>query len=141
MFYLLHWACFRHDTHLRLNRLYLVGSLALAHLVPLVPVPSPFRYEPAVAVVSGLVDEGTVPRRGIGLDSDALLALYFLGAAAVVLRLSWNLVQLERLLRRGQVADCGGQRVVFVEDDVPPFSFLGLIFVRRPQDGCAPSRT
>jgi len=135
VFYLLHWACFRHDSHLRLHRLYLVGSLALAHLVPLVPVPSPFRYESDVAVGSGLVDEGTGSVAAADW-TDALLALYFLGAAVVVLRLSWNLFQLGRLLRRGQVADCGGQRVVFVEDDMPPFSFLGLIFVRRPADGC-----
>jgi hypothetical protein len=134
VFYGLHRVLLRHDTHFRLNRLYLVGSLLAAHLVPLVPVPSPFRREAEVLLVPELADVGTVAAVSWAW-TDALFALYFLGAGTVVLRLSWHLFQLARLLRRGEVADCGGQRVVLVDDDVPPFSFLGMIFVHRPPDG------
>jgi hypothetical protein len=68
--------------------------------------------------------------------TDLLLAVYFLGAAVVVFRLSWHGLQLARLLRQAHVVHWDGQRVVLLDDDVPPFSFLGLVFVRRPaEDG------
>ena len=132
--YGLHWVCFRRETHLSLNRAYLVGALVLAHVIPIVPVPSPFGRPVDATGPSVLADVAAIPA-ATWAWTDALLAVYFAGAAVVVFRLAWHLIQLARLLWRGQVADCAGDRVVFVEDAVAPFSFLGLIFVCRPPDG------
>ena len=70
-----------------------------------------------------------------GTGSSALLWLYAAGAAFVFLRLAWHLAHLLLIARRHPVVHRDGVRVVYVEEDCPPFSFFRTAFVHRPAEG------
>jgi hypothetical protein len=97
-------------------------------------VTSPFRR---VVVPAGAVEDldGALATAG-GWDwQTAILWLYAAGAALVFLRLAWHLAHLLLIARRHPVAHRDGVRVVYVEEDCPPFSFLRTAFVHRPAPG------
>lgn len=131
VFYLLYRAFLRHDTHFHLGRLYLVGSLVLAFGLPLVDLPSPFRTVAAPSFPLDTIDAGQM---SVGRVDWAAVAtgLYLMGAGAMLIRLGWHLWRLGRLSNRQPVVLQGGLRMVYLDEDGPPFSFLRTVFVHRP---------
>lgn len=63
------------------------------------------------------------------------VGLYLLGAGAMLIRLGWRLARLARLSSREPIVFPDGLRVVYLEDDCPPFSFFRTVFVPRPSEG------
>ena len=61
--------------------------------------------------------------------------LYAAGAAVVFLRLAWHLAHLVLIARQHPVVHRDGVRVVYVDEDCPPFSFFRTAFVHRPAAG------
>lgn len=134
VFYGVYRVAVKNDTHFHAGRLYLLASLAAAHLLPLFRVTSPFRR---VVVPAGAVEDldAAVAAAG-GWDwQTGILWLYAAGAALVFLRLAWHLAHLLLIARRHPVVHRDGVRVVYVEEDCPPFSFLRTAFVHRPAAG------
>jgi hypothetical protein len=134
VFYAVYRLVLRDDTHFQAGRLYLLSTLAAACLVPLVHLTSPFRQ---VVVPAGLLE---------GLDGPArsadgwtwplvLVSIYAAGAALVLSRLAVSLVRLLLIARRHPAVDRDGVRVVYVDEDCPPFSFLRTAFVHCPPTG------
>jgi hypothetical protein len=132
VFYLLYRAFLRHDTHFHLSRLYLAGSLVLAFALPLVDLPSPFRTVGPSSVSLGPVDPALIPADGVDWAAVAT-GLYLMGAGAMLIRLGWHLWQLGRLSNREPVVLADGLRVVYLDDDGPPFSFMRTVFVHCPE--------
>lgn len=134
VFYLIHRAFLRHDTHFNLSRLYLVGSLVLAFGLPLVDLPSPFRTVAAPGVAVASADLAGIPAGGVDWTQVAA-GLYLLGAGLMLIRLGWRLSRLARLSNREPVVLPDGLQMVYLEDDCPPFSFFRTVFVPRPSQG------
>ena len=135
VFYGVYRLAVKNDTHFQAGRLYLLVSLAAAYLLPLFPVTSPFRRVVIPAGAAGGPRQRAVAA-GAGWDwQQALLWLYAAGAALVFLRLAWHLAHLLLIARRHPVVHRDGVRVVYVEEDCPPFSFLRTAFVHRPAEG------
>ncbi len=134
LFYGLFRLALKNDTHFRAGRAYLLASLLAAHLLPLVRVASPFR----ATVLSALPQEGLDAAVSAGAGwtwVDAVTWLYLAGAVLVFGRLAWHLSHL-LLIARGQPAvRRAGIRLVYIDEDCPPFSFLGTAFVHRPAGG------
>jgi hypothetical protein len=124
----------KNDSHFQACRLYLLASLVAAHVLPLVRVTSPFRR---VVVPAGfLADLDATMASASGWSwQQALIWVYAAGAAFVFLRLAWHLWRLLRVARRHPVAYRDGVRVVYVDEDCPPFSFFRTAFVHRPTAG------
>lgn len=136
LFYAFFLAVLRRETYFHLNRLYLVGSLLLAFLLPAFPVASPFLTAPigaAGARPPAMAASTPAPFS----PAAALPFVYAAGAAFFLLRLGAHLVRLAGLVRRSGIRRAGAYRIVAVDRDFAPFSFLGLVFInaRRIADG------
>ena len=134
VFYGLYRLALKNDTHFQTCRLYLLASLAAAYLLPLVHVTSPFRH---VVIPAGALDDfQPAPAAAAGWGwQQALLWVYAAGAAFVLLRLGWHLWRLLVIARRHPAVQRDGVRVVYVDEDCPPFSFFRTAFVHRPAEG------
>ena len=134
VFYGVYRLALKDDTHFGTGRLYLLASLVAAHLVPLFHVTSPFRQ--VVVPADASVDLDTTAAAAAGWTwEQALLWLYAAGAVFVLLRLAWHLARLLLIARRHPAVHRDGVRVVYVEEDCPPFSFFRTAFVHRPAEG------
>jgi hypothetical protein len=134
VFYGVYRLALKNDTHFQMGRLYLLGSLAAAHLLPLAHITSPFRE---VIVPAGALEDvdATVATAAGWTWQQPLLWLYAAGAAFVFVRLAWHLAHLILIARRRTVVHRDGVRVVYVDEDCPPFSFFRTAFVHRPAEG------
>ena len=95
---------------------------------------SPFRQVVVPAGALGDLDAAVATAGGWDWQQ-ALLWLYAAGAALVFLRLAWHLAHLVLIARRHPVVHRDGVRVVYVDEDCPPFSFFRTAFVHRPAEG------
>ncbi len=134
VFYGVYRLALKNDTHFQTGRLYLLASLVAAHLIPLFHVTSPFRR--VIVPAGSPSDLGATVATVSGWDwQQPLLWLYAAGAAFVFLRLAWHLAHLVLIARRYPVVHRDGVRVVYVDEDCPPFSFFRTAFVHRPAEG------
>ena len=134
VFYGVYRLALKDDTHFQTSRLYLLASLAAAHVLPLVHVTSPFRQ--VVVPLVSLEDVDAAAALAAPWDwQRGLLWLYAAGAVLVLLRLGWHLRHLLLIARRYPAVQRDGVRVVYVEEDCPPFSFFRTAFVHRPAAG------
>jgi hypothetical protein len=134
VFYAVYRLALKDDTHFGTGRLYLLASLVVAHLAPLVHITSPFRQ--VVVPAGALEDLDTTAAAAAGWTWEhALIWLYAAGAFFVFLRLAWHLAHLIRIARQHAVVHRDGVRVVYVDEDCPPFSFFRTAFVHRPAAG------
>jgi hypothetical protein len=119
----------RKETYFRLNRLFLVGGLFLSFLIPAFPIASPFRTAPAPAL-SGSAD---FPFESApSLDAFGVLSiLYAAGVLVFLVRFGGHLARLGGVVRRRGIRRLQGLRIVAVEREFSPFSFLGLVFVNE----------
>jgi hypothetical protein len=134
VFYGVYRLALKNDSHFQACRLYLLASLVAAHVLPLVRVTSPFRR---VVVPGGSLtdlDATMAGATGWGWEQ-ALVGVYAAGATVVFLRLAWHLWRLLLVARRHPVVHRDGVRVVYVDEDCPPFSFFRTAFVHRPTAG------
>lgn len=134
LFYGLFRLALKNDTHFRAGRVYLLASLVAAHVLPLVHVASPFRGTVVVALPRESLD-AAVSAAGGWTWVDAATWLYLAGATLVFLRLAWHLRHLLLIARRRPAVHRAGIRLVYIDEDCPPFSFLGTAFVHRPAAG------
>ena len=134
VFYALYRVFLKNDTHFQTSRFYLLGSLLIAYVLPLVHVTSPFRQ----AVVPAATLEGldSMVTSASAWDwRQVVLGIYVSGAVFVLLRFGWHLRHLMLAMRRQPVVRQAGVQVVYVEEDCPPFSFFRTAFVHRPAAG------
>ena len=127
-FYAVYWLFLKNETFFSLNRCYLVSALVLSFLIPGLGLPSPFRTVLIPSVPSGFLPSAAVSSRSFGWG-DLLLALYAAGALLFFARLVFHLVKLGAVVwRRGwrRHLDC---KVVSVDREFAPFSFLNFVFL------------
>jgi hypothetical protein len=134
VFYGVYRLALKDDSHFQTCRLYLLASLVAAHLLPLVHVTSPFRR--IIVPAGSLNDLDVAMVAGSGSRwPEALAWVYAAGAAFVFLRLAWHVRRLLLVASRHPVVHRDGIRVVYVDEDCPPFSFFHTAFVHRPEAG------
>jgi hypothetical protein len=136
-FYAVYWVFLKNETFFSLNRCYLVTALALSFLIPGLGVPSPFRTIRISSMPTDFLPSAAVSSRSFGWG-ELLLALYAAGALLFFARLVFHLVKLGAVVqRRGwrRYQDC---KVVSVDREFAPFSFLNIVFMNeagvRPDD-------
>jgi hypothetical protein len=134
VFYAVYRLALKNDTHFQACRLYLLGSLVAAHLLPLARITSPFRQVVVPARALEAADTAVTTAAGWTWQQ-ALLWVYAAGAAFVFVRLAWHLAHLVLIARQHPVVHRDGVRVVYVDEDCPPFSFFRTAFVHRPAAG------
>ena len=134
VFYAVYRLLLKNDTHFQASRFYLLASLVVAHALPFVHVTSPFRQTLAPPGTLDDLDSTMTQAAGWGWQQ-VVFWVYLSGAVFVLLRLGWHLVRLVIATRQQPAVHRAGVRVVYVDDDCPPFSFFRTAFVHRPAAG------
>ena len=140
LFYLVYWLFLRNETFHVANRWFLVASLLLAILLPLIPV----RYEVFIAATEGAKTGAhtiadtfkNIPVFKAAEEStttfgwqQAILLIYLTGAAIFLLRLLTQTFVLIHLMIKYRVTSLNGMRVVENEKYGLPFSFFNIVFI------------
>ena len=140
LFYLVYWLFLRNETFHLANRLFLLGSLLLAILLPLLPV----RYEVLIEATEGAkngahtiadtfknipVFKGTKESSTTFGWQQAILLIYLTGAAIFLLRLLTQTTVLIHLMIKYRVTSFNGMHVVENEKYGLPFSFFNIVFI------------
>lgn len=142
VFYVLYRLVLEKTTFFRLNRAYLLITLLLGLVVPLVRIsmgapPEPntgSNWLPEVVVQANtLVNQPyTLPTITVQVPSSASWSiwpwLYWGGVGYCLLRFLIGLIQLHRIYRRGKKQRMGEYTLVYSEEVKAPFSFMRCLF-------------
>lgn len=119
----------------RLKRAYLLGTLVVAFVAPLltieVPLPQPVAKPSAVAL---FIPAGTLPTQAVAAAEPATnywLWLYVAGTLLMLSRFARNLYQLVAQVRRYGSQSFRGVWLVPLPADVLPHTFLNYLFVSK----------
>lgn len=127
----------RREKFFHLNRAYLVATLALGLLIPLIEWPAGSSPDAAEwfnrAVFAPVVTISAEPRAMVGassLPAPARVAWMILlaGSAGMALRFLGQLFRLAWVLRKGQLSRQKGYTLVESPEVISPFSFFSLLF-------------
>jgi outer membrane biosynthesis protein TonB len=139
LFYLGYWLFLRNETYHNANRWFLITALLSSVLLPLFPVhytllmeqgnnanlfvsiPDTFKHIPAVAGQEAAV--------GSFNGQQAVLLVYFTGAAIFLLRLLTQTFILIQLIIKHRIKSLEGIRIVENEKYGLPFSFFNVVFI------------
>ena len=129
-FYAIYRIFLTNETYFFLNRFYLVSGLLLSFIIPGLKVTSPFfsaRISPGPV---SLTQMPAVPIQSFGW-ADLLLVVYFAGVLVFLVRFIFHLAKLRSVVRRCGWRDCGDCKIVSVDREFAPFSFLNIIFLNK----------
>ncbi|MCF8246355.1 MAG: M56 family metallopeptidase [Saprospiraceae bacterium] len=137
VFYGIYHLLLRSETFHRTNRWYLLGTLLLGLVIPVLDIDltvteaSPaYLLQPITVGVQQLETIViTASQREQGIDFQAIvLWIYWLGVVISLARFGYGLSQIERLYRHSEIAPSSGYR--FVKTSAPhlPFSFFDNLF-------------
>jgi hypothetical protein len=139
LFYLVYWLFLRNETFHNANRWYLLSALFISVLIPLFPVhytlfvdqgntsnlfvaiPDTFKHIPVLneqPQISGSFNW-----------QQAILLVYFTGAAIFLLRLLTQTIILIQLMLKNRIKPIEGIRIVENEKYGLPFSFFNVVFI------------
>jgi TonB family protein len=135
----------RKETFFMANRLFLLGSLVFSVLLPLlrlrVLTPQPVLLsEVTVTPYRNLLESITVYGHGFTgqiektvLSAQLLVVIYLAGVGLLLSLFIFRIIQILLKIRKSEVENGDGFRLVLLEKETTPFSFLNYIFVNRSQ--------
>lgn len=135
----------RKETFFRANRLFLLGSLVFSVLLPLlrlrVLTPQPVLLsEVTVTPYRNLLESITVYGHGFAgqiektvLSAQLLVVVYMAGVGILFSLFIFRILQILLKIRKSEIEYKDGFRLVLLEKDTTPFSFLNYVFVNRNQ--------
>ncbi|RYF75063.1 MAG: TonB family protein [Cytophagaceae bacterium] len=153
LFLVLFYSCYvlllRRHTFLTLNRTYLMGSLVLAFVLPLVHIPGlsfPWPWEDTNVPAYESVSLATISVVGLATDAEAPLLpdwpvlagwAFALVATGLLIRTAWRAVSLLRLIRQWPAHPMKDHTLVLPDSEqTPTFSFFRYL-VLNPSDAQA----
>ena len=89
-FYLIYWTFLKKETFFALNRFFLILSIPVSFVIPLVKMPSPFFSRTLTENTYILTQPAGIQIHRIGI-TDILWLIYIIGAGFFLLRLSYFL--------------------------------------------------
>jgi hypothetical protein len=115
------------ETYFFLNRMYLLSSMLLAFVIPAIHLPSPLLTVPAGGWGASPVYPLTAAPRHIHGGEIAML-VYLAGVLLFLARFLLHLAKLHRIVRQNGIRFEYDMRVVSVDREFSPFSFLNVVF-------------
>jgi TonB family protein len=137
LFYACYWLLFRRHTFFVWNRAYLIGTLLISFVLPLVHMPEPEQIVPA-SVLYSVEMTATIPSITIPVQSepqifDWILLLWLipaLGSIYMLKRLTNSFADLLKIIRQGEAValpDC--TLILLPHDKIGSFSFLKWLVI------------
>jgi hypothetical protein len=130
LFYLVYWAFLRKETFFAINRLFLMLSIPLSFLIPLINLPSPIRTAPSIEQGHLFAPVSNLQTNSLGL-MDMLWVIYLAGVGFFLVRFSYKIVQLLLLIKKNGYQKYGKINCVFIDEDSAPFSFFNFFFLNK----------
>lgn len=132
LFYAFYLLVMRRTTFFSLNRLLLLAGSYLCLLLPIIRL----RTVEAAGVaqeltLAGVGAEPAEPLPAAFPCTEVLLALFAAGAIGTLVLYLLSARKMNRIIRRGEVLDREGCRLVLVEEDIPSFSWGRKIVMSR----------
>jgi hypothetical protein len=146
IFYSLYWLFLRNEKTFRFNRYYLIFSVVLSYIFPLVNFSGLFGSELAAALPGSIVEDLFVPDKAVPVviennngfvqqpqfnPLDYLLYIYFFIALILLLRMAVGIVKLFLIWKKGSKDKTEGYTIVYTKDNIAPFSFFSFIFLNE----------
>jgi hypothetical protein len=131
IFYAAYWLLLKKETYFFLNRVYLVSSLLVSFLIPALSISSPFRtvmvtHQTFLSAQNGMLRLS----RPVG-PAEILLAVYAAGILFFFSRFVFHLAGLRKVIRRAGVRNYHRLKIVSVDGEFSPFSFLNFVFINE----------
>ena len=136
VFYMFYRLMLRKETFHRLNRIVLVGTVAVAFLLPLciITIYKPMEMEAVT------LEQGAIPLEGVAPVVEksapwwpvALSVLFWTGVVLVLARVLVSILSISRIIKHGQlVREEDGCKIIVTERDIDPFSWMRYIVLSR----------
>ncbi|PLX12586.1 MAG: hypothetical protein C0594_02255 [Marinilabiliales bacterium] len=134
-FYLIFWLLFRNDTFFRFQRIFLLMTVITSFVIPLISVDfsgiqdAKYFFVLDPVVVSGNIDSQIIGETSI-LFSVITRLFLFISLLALV-RFAFKISGIIRLIYIYGIIREDDLKFVPIQDNIAPFSFMGLIFVNK----------
>ena len=134
--YTVYWLFLRKDTFFHVNRFYLLFSILLSLVIPLLDIRIIARGPISPVVI--MLDPVIISSEKIEKVANENLSwfeiagvVYLTGVFIFSLRLVIQLIQLAVIIRQNKITRYEGSNIVFVDRGYSPFSFFNFIFIRK----------
>ena len=134
LFYLVYWLFLKKETYFHLNRIYLVSALLLAFIIPGLNIVSPFVTAAAQSQATSFSHGQALPASSLGL-AEIIVGSYVAGVVLFFARFVFHLVKLHAVVRRYGIWKSRNIRIVSVDKEFAPFSFLNVVFLNARNIG------
>lgn len=134
----IYWIFLRNDTFFQVNRLFLVSTMILAALIPLLKVNFSINtaFSPAALFLDPvIITPAEIEKAAAGNFSwfEMAVMIYLTGCALFIVRFVFQLLQICFLILRYKISHQENARLVFIDRSFSPFSFFSLIFISHDQ--------
>jgi hypothetical protein len=127
LFYFGYWLFLKKETFFCLNRIYLVLSLIASLLIPAFKVTSPFLTAKAPSRLYSYPASVTpIKTWGVG---ETFHLIYAVGIALFLARFIFHMLKLYFVVKRYGAQKVNGLKIVSIDKDFSPFSFLNFLFI------------
>lgn len=143
LFALIYFLILRKETFFNVNRWFLLVSVVFSAVLPLLHIPF-YAAQPTVleeVTVTPYVNLlSTITVYGTGFTTEAehfvlsyslLGYIYLAGVIFFAIKLCVQIIQIFRLIVRNDVVTEGNMKLVFLDREMSPFSFLNYVFVSK----------
>ncbi len=130
LFYSIYWLFLKRETFFAVNRLFLILSLPLSFMIPLLNIPSPFVKIYPVTNTYPLTESVGTSTASVGFV-DIAWFVFLAGAGFFLVRFLFQLIQLFLLIRKHGYYKLNGAKIVLIDNDSAPFSFINFIFINK----------
>lgn len=143
-FYLLFWILLRRETFYQLNRVYLISTLVISIVLPLLHFPFPVRGADAEFIPSiSSVGQSILPSAIIPSEPGELtlstqfnwfritVFVYFLGATVMLAKIGFGIAKILKIRGEGIIDSTDTFNIVFTKRNISPFSFFNYVFLRE----------
>jgi len=126
-FYGLYHMLLKNDNFFQINRLYLLMSVGLSFIIPVIHVTIVQEFIAAPTAITGTtrIVEQVAPAIDI---FTVLFILYGIGILFFTVKFLFNLLYISQLVRHAKIKDCQGFKIAFINSKLPVFSFMRTIF-------------
>lgn len=128
IFYLIYWAFLKKETFFEFNRFFLMLSIPLSFIIPLLNITSPIRTS-TVLGETYMAGPAAGTQGQLFSFSDILWFSFLIGAAFFLLRFALQLTQILLLIRKYGYHIYDGVKVVVTDTETAPFSFFNFLFI------------
>lgn len=133
--YLIYWLFLRRDTFFGINRVYLISSVFVSLVFPLMKFSFTKGGEQTYMVFLEpiIITQDSLRESMMSNFSTTqiLLSIYIIGAAFFLFRFLYRLIQIGVLIRQNGISKRFGLKVVYVPHGFTPFSFFNILFISR----------